>query len=78
MKNVNDSLKILIENLQEIRSELDGKVNNDVLDRFDQIVIELKSTDFGRDGPEKALMLLGLALEYVPSIIKAVDALMNR
>lgn len=73
-----DLLRSLLEDVKTLRSEIRGKVEIGVLERIDKTIEELECFKHSRDGPRNALILLGIILEHLPSIMKAIDSLIHK
>ena len=73
-----DLLRSLLEEVKNLRSEIRGKVEVGVLERIDKTIKELERSKQSRDGPRNALILLGIIIEHLPSIMKAIDSLIHK
>jgi len=73
-----DLFRNLLEDVRTLRAEIHGKVDVGVLERIDQTIMELERFRHSPDGPRNALILLGIIVEYLPSIIKAIDSLIHK
>lgn len=71
-------LEELIGELRTLRSELDGKVEPAALERIDHAIFEIARIGNSRENLKNALVILGFALEQLPSIIKLLESLFNR
>jgi hypothetical protein len=68
----------LIRELKLLRSELKGQAEIRTLERIDEVISELESSGVGSLSPERILKLLGMILEYLPTVITIVDILMSK
>ena len=73
-----DLLREMAEDLKDLRLEISGKVDVKVIEKIDKVIGELEGPQNNRDKLRNALILLGTIIESLPSIVKAVDSLMQK
>jgi hypothetical protein len=74
-------LKISIEILDDIRSKIDGAVDDSVINQLDKVIQELEA-DYKKGNSdmssEKLLFILGKSLEHLPLICELVEKLVKK
>jgi hypothetical protein len=73
-------LKSSLEALKCLRVELHGKVEDSVINRLDEIILDLEilqENDIRQYDPVHVLRLLSSAIELIPSIGKLIEYLMQ-
>lgn len=77
---MSELLEDSVEALRSVRSELNGKVDDSVIERLDGIILELEilqAEDTRQNDPVRVLKLLGSAMELIPSIGKLIEYLIE-
>ncbi len=80
MEDLKGLLKISADGLKNLRAELHGKVEDSVIKRLDEIILDLETyqdQDTHEYDPVQILSLLGSAMELIPSIGRLIEYLMQ-
>jgi hypothetical protein len=73
-----DLLETLTAEVKALRSELNGKVDVSTLERIDKVIEELECCPIESVNFRNVLILLGIVIEHLPSVIKAIDSLVQK
>jgi hypothetical protein len=73
-----DLLRTLIEEVKTLRLEIQDKVDVSALERIDKVIEELESSTSSPVNFRNALILLGMIIEHLPSIVQAIDSLIQK
>jgi hypothetical protein len=75
-----NQLKISIEELQCLRTEMHGKLEDRTIERIDEVISALKTLEHDKSrryDPVEVLNLLGSVIEILPTVGKAIEYLLE-